>query len=67
MGSRSLLFPAARGDALSQHERRGSCIKTGNLLSESLTLGQLIEQYLGLCQIGGVEAFGEPVVDVDER
>jgi len=29
--------------------------------------GQLIQQRLGLFQIGGIEAFGEPIVDFGEQ
>src|SRR5271156_3721560 len=36
-------------------------------LAQRILMSQLVEQRLGVFQVGGVEAFGEPVVDVGEH
>src|SRR5215469_7276871 len=44
----------------------GLAFSTGQCLSLT-TIAQLIEQRLGLFQVGGIEAFREPVVDFAEH
>ena len=36
-------------------------------LEQRMSVIQLVEQHLGVLQVGGVEALGEPVVDLGER
>src|ERR1700730_17603287 len=40
---------------------------SGSLLWGNRRLGQFVEQRLGLLQVGGVEAFGEPAEDGGEE
>jgi hypothetical protein len=42
-------------------------LKEGNQKKDRELSAQLIEERLGVLQVGGVEALGEPVIDVGEH
>jgi hypothetical protein len=43
------------------------CYKTGGSKQGTELSSQLIDQYLGVNQVGGVEALGKPIVDGGEH
>src|SRR5215472_5178426 len=62
-------FPSMRSMSHLQAVRSGQQItqQINRSLSPSVSYAQLLEQRLGVLQVGGVEALGEPVVDVGEH
>jgi hypothetical protein len=44
-----------------------AAFRTAHLSPPVLSIAQLVEQRLGVLQVGGIEALGEPVVDLREH
>jgi hypothetical protein len=76
LGCRRVLKTALRTEILNRTSARYAELRRRPILgitaravhpADSLLRAQLVKQVLGVLEIGGVEAFGEPVVDIREH
>src|SRR5215469_7136628 len=61
------VFPSMRSMTHLQDVPIGATAQKSTPCCRSLLVPQLVEQSLGVLQVGGVKALGEPVVDIAEH